>query len=90
MSDEQWQPDVIILDVVMPAMDGPATLRKLRENPQTSDIPVLFMTAQLQPRDLLRFKSLGALDVIAKPFEPVTLAALVRGHLRRASWHNVG
>jgi len=78
---EQWQPDIIILDVVMPGMDGPETLGRLRENPQTSDIPVVFMTAQLHPRDLCHFKSLGALDVIAKPFEPLSLAALVRGHL---------
>jgi two-component system OmpR family response regulator len=78
---EQWRPDVIILDAVMPAMDGPATLGKLRENPQTSGIPVLFMTAQSQPRELCRLKSLGALDIIAKPFQPLMLAALVRGHL---------
>jgi len=79
---EQWPPpDIILLDVVMPVMDGPTTLEKLRENPQTADIPVLLMTAQAQKRDLDRFKSLGAVDVIAKPFEPLTLADLVRGYV---------
>jgi CheY-like chemotaxis protein len=72
-------PDIILLDVMMPIMDGPATLAQLRRNPRTAGIPVLFMTARIQKRDLDHFKSLGAIDVIAKPFDPTTLAASVRG-----------
>jgi two-component system OmpR family response regulator len=76
-----WNPDIILLDVMMPTMDGPATLAALRENPKTSGIPVIFMTARAQARELDRFRSLGALGVIAKPFDPLTLAASVRDYL---------
>jgi CheY-like chemotaxis protein len=76
-----WNPDIILLDVMMPTMDGPATLAALRESPETSGIPVIFMTARAQARELDRFRSLGALGVIAKPFDPLTLAASVRNYL---------
>ena len=79
----QHPPDLILLDVMMPVMDGPKTLAHLRENPQTADIPVVFMTARAQTRELDRFKSLGA-GVICKPFDPMTLAASVRSHARTA------
>jgi CheY-like chemotaxis protein len=81
----QWRPDLILLDVMMPVMDGPATLGHLRENPKTADIPVVFMTARMQTRELERFKSLGAEGVITKPFDPITLAALVRSHMQPAN-----
>lgn len=74
----EWSPDLILLDVMMPAMDGPATLAHLRQSPKTSGIPVVFMTARAQPRELEHFVSLGAEGVIAKPFDPMTLAATVR------------
>lgn len=77
----EWRPDLILLDVMMPVMDGPATLRRLRDNPQTADIPVVFMTARAQTRELDRFKSLGAAGVIVKPFDPMMLAASVRGQM---------
>jgi CheY-like chemotaxis protein len=77
----EWGPDVIILDVMMPVMDGPATLAKLRENPKTAGIPVIIMTARAQVRELDRFRALGAVGVIAKPFDPMTLAASVRSYL---------
>jgi len=77
----EWNPDVIILDVMMPVMDGPATLAKLRENPKTAGIPVIIMTARAQVRELDRFRALGAVGVIAKPFDPMTLAASVRSYL---------
>jgi len=79
----ECQPDIILLDVMMPVMDGPETLRHLRENPKTVDIPVVFVTASAQTRELEHFKSLGAADVIAKPFDPMTLAASVRSHCSR-------
>ena len=77
----EWSPRIILLDVIMPGMDGPATLAQLRQNPKTSDIPVLFMTARGQSREVDKFISLGAQGVIAKPFDPMKLAVLVRGHL---------
>jgi two-component system OmpR family response regulator len=79
-----WQPDIILCDVMMPGMDGPATLMRLRENPLTANIPVVFMTARAQTRELDRFRSLGALGVIPKPFDPMTLAASVRSYIQPA------
>jgi CheY-like chemotaxis protein len=78
----EWSPEIILLDVMMPGMDGPATLIQLRKNSQTSDIPVLFMTARAQTREIEHFIALGAQGVIAKPFDPMTLAPLVRCHLQ--------
>jgi two-component system OmpR family response regulator len=77
-----WQPDIILCDVMMPGMDGPATLMRLRENALTANIPVIFMTARAQTRELDRFRSLGALGVIPKPFDPMTLAASVRSYVQ--------
>ena len=71
-------PDVILLDVMMPGMDGPTTLTELRRCPATASIPVIFMTAKVQNHEVERFKALGALDVIAKPFDPMTLSDSVR------------
>jgi CheY-like chemotaxis protein len=79
-----WQPDIILCDVMMPVMDGPATLMRLRENTRTAGIPVIFMTARAQTRELDRFRSLGALGVIPKPFDPMTLAASVRSYVQPA------
>jgi CheY-like chemotaxis protein len=76
-----WSPDLILLDVMMPMMDGPTTLTHLRQSPRTADIPVVFMTARAQPRELEHFVSLGAEGVIAKPFDPMTLAAAVRNYV---------
>jgi CheY-like chemotaxis protein len=76
-----WQPDIILCDVMMPVMDGPATLMRLRENALTAGIPVIFMTARAQTRELDGFRSLGALGVIPKPFDPMTLAASIRSYV---------
>jgi CheY-like chemotaxis protein len=76
-----WSPDLILLDVMMPGMDGPTTLARLRESPRTNEIPVVFMTARAQPRELEHFRALGAEGVISKPFDPLTLAASVRRHM---------
>ncbi len=72
---EAFGPDLILLDVMMPGMDGPTTLRELRKIPALADIPVIFMTAKVQPKEIEHFKAIGALEVIAKPFDPMTLAA---------------
>jgi CheY-like chemotaxis protein len=76
-----WSPDLILLDVMMPVMDGPTTLTHLRQSRRTADIPVVFMTARAQPRELEHFVSLGAEGVIAKPFDPMTLASVVRNYI---------
>ena len=78
----EWPPDLILCDVMMPVMDGPATLARLRESPRTAHIPLVFMTARAQTRELEHFKSLGAVGVISKPFDPMTLAASIRDCLR--------
>lgn len=71
-------PDLILLDVMMPGLDGPSTLRKIRESPQFAATPVIFVTAKALPQEVERFKSLGALAVIPKPFDPMLLAAHVQ------------
>jgi CheY-like chemotaxis protein len=77
----RWRPDIILLDVMMPVMDGPATLTRLRQDPDTAGIPVVFMTARAQTRELDLLRSLGAVGVIPKPFDPMTLAASLRSHV---------
>ena len=67
------RPDMILLDVMMPGMDGPTTLAALRQDPELVGIPVVFLTAKAQAGELDRFLELGAADVIAKPFDPMTL-----------------
>jgi CheY-like chemotaxis protein len=76
-----WAPDIILLDVMMPVMDGATTLAHLRKDPLTADIPVVFMTARAQSRERDLFRSLGAVGVIPKPFDPMTLAASVRAYI---------
>lgn len=77
----QWRPDVILLDVMMPGMDGPAMLVQLRQSVEFRDIPVVFLTALTQRRNIDYFNSLGANGVITKPFDVMTLADQVRRHL---------
>jgi CheY-like chemotaxis protein len=71
-------PDAILLDVMMPGMDGPSTLAALRIQPATASIPVIFMTAKVQPHEVDRYHHLGAAGVIKKPFDPMTLADEIR------------
>jgi CheY-like chemotaxis protein len=70
----EHQPDAILLDVMMPGMDGPATFRELRKNPATAGIPVLLLTAKVQSSDQRRFADLGVEAVLFKPFDPMTLS----------------
>jgi two-component system, OmpR family, response regulator len=74
----QGRPDLVLLDVMLPGQDGPATLRALRADPATASIPIVFMTAQTAPAEHAALRAMGAVDVIAKPFDPLQLAALVR------------
>ncbi|MGZ3387552.1 MAG: response regulator, partial [Isosphaeraceae bacterium] len=69
----ELQPDLLLLDVMMPGLDGPATLKQLRADPAIAHIPVIFMTAKAMPEDIKRFRAMGACGVIAKPFDPMEL-----------------
>lgn len=71
-------PDLLLLDVMMPEMDGPTTLKELRKLESFSTIPVIFMTAKIQANEVDEYKALGAIEVIAKPFDPMTLADLIQ------------
>jgi len=70
----EHQPDAILLDVMMPGMDGPTTVRELRKNPVTASIPILLLTAKVQASDQRRFADLGVQAILFKPFDPLTLS----------------
>jgi CheY-like chemotaxis protein len=78
-------PDLILLDVMMPDLDGPATLAAIRADDRLAQIPVAFVTAKVQPGEVQQYLSLGALDVIAKPFDPMELPSRVQEIWRRAT-----
>lgn len=69
-----FAPDLLLLDVMMPGIDGPTTLKKLRTFPELTNTPAIFMTAKVQPSEVAEYVALGALDVIPKPFDPMTLS----------------
>jgi CheY-like chemotaxis protein len=71
---QEKRPDAILLDVMMPVMDGPTTFRELRALPETSGIPVILLTAKVQAADQKRFSDLGVAAVMFKPFDPLALA----------------
>jgi CheY-like chemotaxis protein len=79
---QQWSPDLILLDVMMPAMDGPTTLATLRTLPAHAGTPVVFMTARAQGFEKSRLIGLGAVAVIPKPFDPMNLAKELRAIYR--------
>jgi two-component system, OmpR family, alkaline phosphatase synthesis response regulator PhoP len=74
-------PDAILLDVMMPEMDGPTTFRRLRDDPATAHIPVILLTAKAQSSDRARFLDLGVNGVLTKPFDPMTLGSDVAATL---------
>lgn len=73
----EFNPDLVLLDVMMPGMDGPATLAALRQIPAGRDLPVVFMTARVQAQEVAAYREMGAEDVIAKPFDPMMLSEQV-------------
>jgi two-component system, OmpR family, response regulator len=77
-SAERARPDLLLLDMMMPGMDGLSTLEALRALPATANTPVIFMTAKVQAAEVAHYRSHGALDVIAKPFDPMALAEQIR------------
>ena len=77
------RPDVILLDVMMPGLDGWRVAEELLEDPATSSIPIVFLTARAELRDRARGLDLGGLDYVTKPFNPVELAPLIRDLIAR-------
>jgi two-component system OmpR family response regulator len=71
------EPQLVLLDVMMPTMDGPATLCCMRKDPSLNAIPVIFVTAKAMPKEIAQFRDLGAAGVIAKPFDPMKLGEQV-------------
>lgn len=82
------QPDLVLLDVMMPEMDGPAFLKTILARKDLSQMPVVFMTARVQPSEVSHYAALGAAGVIAKPFDPMTLADQVKSIWRM--WRSTG
>ncbi len=78
LSAPEAKADLLLLDVMMPGMDGPGLLKLLREMPATAHTPVIFMTAKVQASEVALYKGLGALEVIPKPFDPMTLSSQIR------------
>jgi DNA-binding response OmpR family regulator len=68
-------PDLVLMDTMMPGLDGPSTLLRMRETPGIADVPVIFLTARVMPAEVAAMFSMGAIGVIAKPFDPVTLGS---------------
>ncbi|MBN8809328.1 MAG: response regulator [Sphingomonas sp.] len=83
LGDGEWRPDVLLLDVMMPEMDGLATLAALRALPGMADTPVLFMTAKGREADVAQYLAHGAAGVILKPFDPLQLSAEIRALVGR-------
>lgn len=77
------RPELVLLDVMMPGMTGPETFQALKQQPCMDGIPVIFMTARLQPDEIEEYLSLGVIGVIPKPFDPMTLAGQIRDILAR-------
>ncbi|NNG03609.1 MAG: response regulator [Inquilinus sp.] len=74
----ELDPDLILLDVMMPGMDGPTTFGELRKVPSLRQTPVMFLTAKVQPSEVSQYTSLGAIGVLSKPFDPMTLPDHIR------------
>ena len=80
-----FKPDLFLLDVMMPGMDGPTTLAELRKISGLDKTPVMFMTAKVQPQEVEYLKSLNIAEVIAKPFDPMGLASKIRESWAKAT-----
>jgi CheY-like chemotaxis protein len=76
-----WHPNLVLLDMMMPGLDGPETLRRMRADPEISGIPVVFVTARTRSEDVERLLGLGAAGVIRKPFSPMMLASQVKPYI---------
>ncbi len=75
---KEFIPDLLLFDVMMPGMDGPTTLRELKKMPNFASIPAIFMTAKIQTSEIFDYKTMGVIEVIPKPFDPMTLADTIK------------
>lgn len=75
---KEINPDLLLFDVMMPEMDGPTTLREIRKLPNCEHTPIIFMTAKIQAAEIDEYNKLGAIATIAKPFDPLSLAAIIQ------------
>ena len=80
-----FAPQLVLMDVMMPEMDGPETFRHLRQLPEGRDLPVVFMTARAQTHEQKAYLALGAAGVIVKPFDPMLLADQIRDYWEQAA-----
>jgi two-component system, OmpR family, response regulator len=74
---QEEKPDLIMLDVMMPGMDGPATLSAVRQKPQLNHVPIILLTARVQPAEIEQYLKMGAAGVICKPFDPMTISSQI-------------
>jgi len=74
---DDFAPDLLLLDVMMPEVDGPSTLRQLRKRESAANAPAVFITAKVRAGDMVRYRKLGVLDVIVKPFDPMALSGRI-------------
>ena len=88
VATSQDSPDLILLDIIMPGMDGYEVYKKLKSNRKTSNIPVIFITVRSEDDDMAKGLGLGAVDYIAKPFSPSIVKARVQNHLELKKHHN--
>lgn len=79
-------PDLILLDVMMPVLDGPSTFERLKQDPEMAKIPVVFFTAKVLEEEVASYKAMGVLGVIAKPFDPWQLPDQLQTFWRRSQW----
>ncbi|WP_018689333.1 response regulator [Ahrensia kielensis] len=75
---ENFSPQLVLMDVMMPDMDGPETMLRMKAMPSVADIPIIFMTARAQVQEQKQYMDLGAIGVIVKPFDPITLCDRIR------------
>ncbi|MGJ8546234.1 MAG: response regulator [Sulfitobacter sp.] len=80
---QEFTPDVLLLDMMMPGMTGRQTLEKMREMPQLVDTPAIFMTARAQHGEIEEMRSAGAVDVISKPFDPMSLGEQIKAAIAK-------
>jgi CheY-like chemotaxis protein len=84
LAEPGYRPDVVMLDVMMPQLDGPGTMAEIRKLPGHENTPAIFITARAQPHETAGFLKLGAIGVITKPFDPLMLPVEVRAMVVRA------
>ncbi|KKC27120.1 response regulator [Sphingomonas sp. SRS2] len=82
LQSASWRPELMMVDVMMPGLTGPELMDKLRADPDTAAIPIIFVTARARPQDIQAYVAQGALGVITKPFDPINLADQVLGLVR--------